>query len=161
MVSKVQSESIREWTVTDSKRPGLSSSSQVVALNSRPEGGSQAGPIMFKGDRNNRCLTGRLGCCLARQSSTGKRGCLVDRRTHKPLGAGGSISGLNPFSSSASGESDDCSFRQYNSRVIHKSPGWSTFNIPTQEGPGSAVMGTCSRGVPEGCTLTGRGQRSS
>ncbi len=36
-----------------------------------------------------------------------------------------------------------------------------TFNIPTQEGSGSPVMGTCSRGVPEGCTLTGRGQCSS
>ncbi len=29
---------------------------------------------------------------------------LVDRRTHKPLGRGGSISGLDPFSSSVSGE---------------------------------------------------------
>ncbi len=160
MVSKVQSESIREWTETDSKRPGLSSSSQVVALNSRPEGGSQAGPVMFKGN-HNRCLTGRLGCCLARQSSTGKMGCLVDRRTHKPLGAGGSISGLDSFSSSASGEAGDCSFRQHNSRVIHKSPGRCTFSIATQESPGSPVMGTCSRGVPEGCTLAGRGQRSS
>ncbi len=69
MVSKVQRESIREWTATGSKRPGLSSSSQVGALNSRPEGGSRAGTVMFKGDHNNRCLTGRLGCCLERQSS--------------------------------------------------------------------------------------------
>ncbi len=69
MVSKVQCESIREWTATGSKRPGLSSSSQVGALNSRPEGGSRAGTVMFKGDHNNRCLTGRLGCCLERQSS--------------------------------------------------------------------------------------------
>ncbi|KAL0202363.1 hypothetical protein M9458_000381, partial [Cirrhinus mrigala] len=29
------------------------------------------------------------------------------------------------------------------------------------EGPGSPVMGTCSRGVPKGCTLAGRGQCSS
>ncbi len=161
MVSKVQSKSIREWTATGSKRPGLSSSSQVVALNSRPEGGSQAGTIMFKGDHNNRCLTGRLWCCLERQSSTRKMGGLMDRRTHKPLGAGGSISGLDTFSSSVSGEAGGCSFRQHNSRVIHKSSGRCTFNIPTQEGSGSPVMGTCSRGVPEGCTLTGRGQCSS
>ncbi len=86
---------------------------------------------------------------------------LVDRRTHKPLGRGGSISGLDPFSSSVSREAGDCSFRQRNSRVIHKSPGWCKFNIPTQEISGSPVMGTCSRGVPEGCTLTGRGQCSS
>ncbi len=161
MVSKVQSKSIREWTATGSKRPGLSSSSQVMALNSRPEGGSQAGTVMFKGDHNNRCLTSRLGCCLERQSSTRKMGGLVDRRTHKPLGAGGSISGLDTFSSSVSGEAGGCSFRQHNSRVIHKSPGRYTFNIPTQEGSGSPVMGTCSRSVPEGCTLTGRGQCSS
>ncbi len=69
---------------------------------------------------------------------------LVDRRTHKPLGRGGSISGLDPFSSSVSGEAGDCSFRQQNSRVIHKSPGWCKFNIPTQEISGSPVMGTCS-----------------
>ncbi len=135
MVSKVQRESIREWTVTESKRPGLSSSSQVVALNSKPEGGCQAGPVIFKGDHNNRCLTCRLGCCLAKQSSTGKIGCLVDRSTHKHLGAGGSISGLDPFYSSALGEAGDCSFKQHNSRVIHKSPGRSTFNTPTQAGP--------------------------
>ncbi len=161
MVSKVQSKSIREWTATGSKRPGLSSSSQVVALNFRPEGGSQAGTVMFKGDHNNRCLTGRLGCYLERQYSTRKMGGLVDRITHKPLGAGGSISGRDTFSSSVSGEAGGCSFRQHNSRVIHKSPGRCTFNIPTQEGSGSPVMGTCSRSVPEGCTLTGRGQCSS
>ncbi len=161
MVSKVHSKSIREWTATGSKRPGLSSSSQVVALNSRPEGGSQAGTVMFKGDHNNRCLTGRLGCYMERQYITRKMGGLVDRRTHKPLGAGGSISGLDTFSSSVSGEAGGCSFRQHNSRVIHKSPGRCTFNIPTQEGSGSPVMGTCSRSVPEGCTLTGRGQCSS
>lgn len=50
MVSKIQSESILEWIATDSKGPGLSLCSQVVALNSRPKGGSQAGPVMFKGD---------------------------------------------------------------------------------------------------------------
>lgn len=161
MVSKVQSESIREWTATDSKRPGLSSSNQMVALNSRPDGGSQAWLVMFKRDHNDRCLTGRLGGCLARQSSTGKMGCVVDRSTHKPLGTGGSISGLDPFSASASGKTGDCLFRQYNSRVIHKSPGWCTINIPAQEGPGSPVMGTCSRSVPEGCTLAGKGQHSS
>ncbi len=115
--------SIREWTATGSKRLGLSSSSQVVALNSRPEGGSQAGTVMFKGDHNNRCLTGRLGCCLGRQSSTRQMGGLVDRRTHKPLGAGGSISGLDTFSSSVSGEAGGCSFRQHNSRVINHQGG--------------------------------------
>ncbi len=83
----------------------------------------------------------------------------MDGRTHIPLGAGGSISGLDPFSYSASGEAGDCLFRQHYSRVIHKSPGRSMFNIPTEEGPGSPVMGTCSRRVPEGCTLTGSVQR--
>lgn len=161
MVSKVQSESIREWTATDSKRSRLSSDSQMVALNSRPEGGSQAGPILFKGNHNHRCLTGRLGCRLARQSSTRKMGGPFDRSTHKPFGAGGSISSLDPFPSSASGEAGGCSFRQHNCRIIHKSPGRSTFNIPTQEGPRSSLMGTCSRGLPEGCTLARRGQHSS
>ncbi len=83
----------------------LSSSNQVVALNSRPEKGSQVGPVMFKGDHNNRCLTGRLGYCVVRQSNAGKTGCLMDRST------------------------------------------W--------------IMGTCSRGVSEGCTSARRGQCSS
>lgn len=40
-------------------------------------------------------------------------GCLVERSTHKSSGTVGSISGLDPFSASASGEACDCSVRQY------------------------------------------------
>lgn len=72
-----------------------------------------------------------FSCCLARKSNTGKMGCLFDRSIPKALGAGGGFSGLDPFSSSALKEACDCSFRQPNCHVIHKSPVWSTFNVPT------------------------------
>lgn len=49
LVSKIQSESIREWTATDSKGRGLSSNSPVVALDSRPKGRSHTGPLYVQG----------------------------------------------------------------------------------------------------------------
>lgn len=56
MDERTQSKSIRKWTVEDSDRFQLSFANSVVAVNSRPKGGSHLGALVFEGDDNNRCL---------------------------------------------------------------------------------------------------------